>query len=176
VSDSQSLVLLDKDRLLPPLPPASDKDYIPKPPTAKAFDDCCNEFWWVSTYVAKGLWRQEILFAKHFMDHHVRVQLMKMVEWYIGMRTQFSRSPGKYGKYVQQYLEPEEWYLLCATYSDAGTESTWEALFSACALFRFMARQVADHFGFPYRQADDERVSAHLEHVRRLPREAEEIY
>src|SRR5512136_1675716 len=69
VADSQSIVLLDKDGCIPPLPPANEGDYLPKPPTAKAFADCCNEFWWVSAYVAKGLWRNEILYAKYFLDH-----------------------------------------------------------------------------------------------------------
>lgn len=176
VADSQSIVLLDKDGLIPLLPPASERDYLPKPPTAKAFADCCNEFWWVSTYVAKGLWREEILFAKHFLDHHVRDQLMKMVYWYIGLRTQFSRNPGTYGKYVRQYLDPEQWESLQKTYSDAGYENTWEALFITCALFRQIALQVANHFGFEYRHDEDEQVSAHLEHVRCLPRYAKEIY
>jgi len=176
VADSQSIVLLDKDGCIPLLPPGNDSDYLPKPPTDKAFEDCCNEFWWVSVYVAKGLWRQEIPYAKYMLDHYVRDQLMKMIDWYIGLITQFSRNPGKYGKYVQQYLDPEQWELLQKTYSDAGYENTWEALFSTCTLFRHLALQVADHFGFEYQHKDDERVSAHLEHVRTLPRDAKEIY
>ncbi|ANY65554.1 hypothetical protein BBD42_03065 [Paenibacillus sp. BIHB 4019] len=28
----------------------TDRQYWTKPPTAKEFDDCCNEFWMVSTY------------------------------------------------------------------------------------------------------------------------------
>jgi len=56
--DSLSVLLLDKDGvIIEPFPAPSDIDYLPKPPTPKAFADCCNEFWWVSTYVAKGLWR-----------------------------------------------------------------------------------------------------------------------
>ncbi|MCX5973532.1 MAG: aminoglycoside 6-adenylyltransferase, partial [Coprothermobacterota bacterium] len=35
--------------------PASEGSYFPQPPTAKAFADYCNEFWWVCPYVAKGL-------------------------------------------------------------------------------------------------------------------------
>ena len=99
-----------------------------------------------------------------------------MIDWCLGLRTQFSKNPGKYGKYVQQYLDPEQWHLLLKTYSDAGYESTWEALFSTCTLFRQLALQVAGHFGYDYRQEEDERVSAHLQHVRSLPQDAKEIY
>ena len=176
ITDSQSILLLDKDGIIPPLPPASDRDCLPRPPTAKAFADCCNEFWWVSPYVAKGLWREEITYAKHMLDHFVRDQLDKMLGWYVGVETGFVRSTGKYGKYLERYLAPEPWDLLLKTYADASYEHTWEALLAACDLFRLTALRVAEHFGFEYPHGDDQRVSAHLRHVRLLPKDAQEIY
>jgi aminoglycoside 6-adenylyltransferase len=174
--DSLSLVLLDKDGLFEPLPPASDRDYLPSPPTAKAFADCCNEFWWVSAYVAKGLWREEILYAKHMLNRFVRPQLMMVLTWYAGMETDFSQSPGKYGKYLEQILAPDLWQRLLRTYADADYDRTWDALFTMVDLFREVALQVAEQFGFDYAHGDDERMTAHLHHVRKLPRGAEEMY
>jgi aminoglycoside 6-adenylyltransferase len=168
-SDSLSIVLLDKDGLIPDLPPSSERDYLPQPPSAKAFADCCNEFWWVSAYVAKGLWRLEIPYAKYYLDHYVRDQLSRMVDWTIGIRTQFTRNPGKYGKYIQRYLEPAEWELLLKTYSDADYDRTWESLDAMCTLFRSLALEVAGHFGFEYPHQDDERVSAYLEQIKNMP-------
>ena len=174
--DSLSLLLLDKDGMIGPFAPANESDYLPEPPTAKAYSDCCNEFWWVCPYVAKGLWRNEILYAKHMLDEVVREQLMKMLAWHIGVQTHFSQNPGKLGKYFQHYLEPELWDLLQATYADATYDHTWEALFAMCNLFRKAALPVAEHFGFEYPRGDDQRVSAHLEHVRFLPKSAKEMY
>ena len=174
--ESQSVLLLDKDGLVQPFAPASDSDFYPKPPDAKAFADCCNEFWWVCPYAAKGLWRGEILYAKHFQDHFVRDQLRKMLNWYVGIKTQFSASPGKFGKYLDRYLEPELWQMLLDTYSDADYENTWQALLATCELFRRLALHVAVHFGFDYPHGDDQRVSAHLRHVQHLPPDAREIY
>ena len=57
--DSLSRLLLDKDGRFEPFAPPSDRDYLPQPPTAKAFADCCNEFWWVCPYVAKGCGAQK---------------------------------------------------------------------------------------------------------------------
>ena len=48
--DGQNIVLLDKDGILPPLRPPAEASYLPHPPTAKAYADCCNEFWWVCPY------------------------------------------------------------------------------------------------------------------------------
>jgi aminoglycoside 6-adenylyltransferase len=174
--DSQTIVLLDKDGILPPFPPPSDSDYLPKPPTARQFDDCCNEFWWVSAYVAKGLWRRELTYAKGTCEEYVRPQLMKMLTWYVGVRMDFSASPGKMGKYLKRYLEPERWTLLEKTYADADYERSWDALFAMCDLFRAAAHQVAARFGYEYPRGDDERVSAHLRHVRNLPGDAKAMY
>ena len=174
--DSLSLVLLDKDGNLPPLAVPSDRDYFPRPPTAKAYADCCNEFWWVCTSVAKGLWRGEITYAKAMLDRPVREQLMKMLAWHLGVKTGFSCNPGQHGKHFEQCLHPELWALLLRTYADAGADNTWEALFTMCDLFRRTALEVAERFGFEYPRGDDEKVSAHLKHVRALPKNATAMY
>jgi aminoglycoside 6-adenylyltransferase len=174
--ESLSLLLLDKDGIFEPFPPPSESDYLPTPPTAHAFSDCCNEFWWVCTYVAKGLWREEIVYAKDMLDRVVREQLIRMLTWHVGVKTGFLGNPGSYGKHLKRYLEPELWTLLEKTYSDAGYESTWDALDATCGLFRLVANRVAEHFGFDYPRGDDERVTAHLHRMRSLPKDAQELY
>jgi aminoglycoside 6-adenylyltransferase len=174
--DSLSILLLDKDDLIEPFAPPTDRDYLPQPPTAKLYADCCNEFWWVSTYVVKGLWRAEITYAKAMMDEVVRTQLMKMLVWHIGLKTDFSVSPGKSGKYFQKFLEPELWDQLLQTYANASDDHTWDALLTMCGLFRQVALPIAAHYGFAYPHADDRRVYAHLGHVRTLPKNAETMY
>jgi aminoglycoside 6-adenylyltransferase len=174
--ESLSVLLLDKDQLFEALPPPSEHDHLPQPPTANAFADCCNEFWWVAPYVAKGLWRDEIVYAKYLLDHTLREQLMKMLTWQVGIATQFTAGPGKFGRHLQRYLAPERWARLVRTYSDAGSEQTWEALHTMCALFRTVALEVAEHFRFEYPEREDELVRAHLKHVQALPRDATDIY
>jgi aminoglycoside 6-adenylyltransferase len=154
----------------------SDSDHLPRPPTAQAFADCCNEFWWVCPGVAKGLWRAELPYAKHIFDRFVRDQLMNMLAWYVGTKTQFSRGPGKFGKYLRQSIEPDLWELFEKTYADASYDASWDALFAMCDLFRITATRVAGRCGLEYPYADDQRVSAHLQHVRSLPRDAQELY
>ena len=51
MEDSLSLVLMDKDRRFA-LPPPSLRSYVTQPLSAKQFADCCNEFWWLTPYVA----------------------------------------------------------------------------------------------------------------------------
>ncbi len=176
ITDSLTIVLLDKDHLLPPLPSPSDRDYLPQKPTAKLFDDCCNEFWWVSPYVAKGLWRDELTYAKYMLDSAVREQLQKMLVWYFGIQTNFQKSPGKLGKYLKGSLNPETWRLLESTYADSQPEHIWESLFAMGDLFRQTGRCVGEHFGFTYPEQDDKNVTKYLQDIRNLPQNAETIY
>lgn len=174
-NDSLSLVLLDKDSRIPPLPQPSDRSYLPTRPSAKAFDDCCNEFWWLHPYAAKGLWRGELTYARVMLDNYMRGELMKMLNWYFGVRTKFEKSPGKFGKYLREGLESELWSLIEATYAGADLDATWEALFNMDVLFRLAAHSVAKEFGFTYPQGDDERVSAFIRVIRQLPPDAQTL-
>jgi len=172
--DSQSIVLLDKAHALGELPPTSDADYWAKKPTEKQFQDCCNEFWWMNSYVAKGLWRGELTYAKWMMEV-VQEQLMDMLTWYFGIKTGFKKAAGKQGKYIKEDVEPETWAALEKTYSDSNFENNWESLFTAGNLFRRLASGVAGHFEFQYPQKDDENVSAFLRRIKNLPKDAKEI-
>jgi aminoglycoside 6-adenylyltransferase len=176
ITDSLTVVLLDKDGRFPVVPPPSRRDYWTKPPTAKQFADCCNEFWWCAPYVAKGLWRGQVTYARGILEHYVREQLMKMLAWYAGAQTGFTANPGYFGKFLQGCLEPVLWDELMRTYAGPSEADSWEALSVMCALFRRVALVVAGHCGGEYPQQDDLRVSAHLRHVQQLPKDSTEIY
>lgn len=175
IEDSLTVVLLDKEGMLNDVPPSSDRDYLPKKPTDKQFQDCCNEFWWVSVYVAKGIWRNELTLVKHMQEVYVREQLMKMLVWYFGVKTDFKESPGKFGKYLKKRVEPEIWDEIEKTYSDADFEKIWDSLFTMGGLFQWLAIVVASEFGFQYQQQDDDNVSDFIHRIKNLPANAKEI-
>jgi len=173
--DSLTVVLLDKDNILKSIPPSSEKDYIPDIPSNKAFQDCCNEFWWVSPYAAKGLWRGELIHAQ-FLLGEIREQLLKMMQWRFVIETDSRMSPGKRGKNFGKVFAPEIMFQIGQTYAGADLDGVWEALLNTTALFRWTAQYVATRLGFDYPQSDDERVSQYLLHIKELPRDAKEIY
>ncbi|PKO12962.1 MAG: aminoglycoside adenylyltransferase [Chloroflexi bacterium HGW-Chloroflexi-10] len=176
LEDSLTLVLMDKDGCLPQLPPASEDSYLPKPPTAKQFADCCNEFWWLTPYVAKALWRGEIPHAKHLLDCYMRGQMLKMLTWYFGIRTGFTTAPGKQGKNIKNFIEPRLWLDYMQTYPDAQTQHIWDALLCMGKLFHELGQDVTQHFGYPYPLQEDKNVSSFIRHIRTLPSDAKKIY
>ncbi|GAA0431933.1 MAG: aminoglycoside 6-adenylyltransferase [Bacillota bacterium] len=172
--DSLTKIVLDKDNRISELPFPTDQDYWVKPPTAAFFADCCNEFWWVTTYVAKGLWRCEMLYA---MDHMnlVRSMLRKMLEWHVGIETNFKISVGKNGKYLKRYLQEDTWYQLLQTYPEGNNDSCWRALFVMCELFEKTSQLVANVYDFTYPRQEAQQVLEFLQHVKKLPNDATEI-
>ncbi|MED2971902.1 aminoglycoside 6-adenylyltransferase [Fictibacillus sp. B-59209] len=176
VHDSLSKVVLDKDGIFPDLPESSNRDYITNRPSEKDFSDCCNEFWWVSTYIAKGLWRRELPYAKAMFDGPVRDMLVLMLKWHIGMRHDFSVDSGKHGKYFMFLLKPEQYDQFVKTYTDGEYENMWEALFEMGSLFRKAAFELADCLGFSYPYEEDQKVTAHLKYIRHLPADTNRMY
>ncbi len=81
-------------------------------------------------------------------NHYVRDMLNQMVEWHIGIHHDFSVSAGKMGKYFKTYLSGELYEQYANTYCNSNYESVWEAVFTACDLFRKLALEVAKHFEY----------------------------
>ena len=79
LDDSLTLVLLDKDEAIRQLPPPADTTHLTKKPTQKEFDEITNEFWWCSTNVAKGIWRDELSYAKWMYEVIVRDCMIKLL-------------------------------------------------------------------------------------------------
>ena len=147
-------ILMDKDGSLGLTAP-SDRAYWIQRPSSAFFDDCCNEFWFASTYVSKGLCRRELLYASHHMETIIRVQLLTMLSWSIGVYKGFGFSVGKHFKYIDKHLSVGQWNLLMKTYHMDSIEHCWQALFAAHELFRDTARYVADRFNYPYPNYDE---------------------
>ncbi|MFC7370321.1 aminoglycoside 6-adenylyltransferase [Fictibacillus iocasae] len=174
-SDSLTIPFVDKDGILTDIPVANDSDYHVNRPSEERYHCYCNEFWWVSQNVAKGLWRDELPYAKGMFERYVRTQLDEMVSWYIGMHHDFAVSTGKLGKYFKKFLSEEHWSLYEKTYADASLKDSWNALFASIELFRPLAQDVASHLQFTYCTEADDRMTRYLKAVRNLPREADQF-
>lgn len=154
-SDGLVKVLLDKDRLVKNEATATDRGYWLKKPTAREFDDCCNEFWMVSTYVVKGLARQEILFAIDHLNEIARPNLLRMMAWHIGSVHGYTFSVGKNYKFIDRYLPREDWETLLSTYNGTGYPEMWRSLFTCYELFRKYSKAVAESLGITYPDYDE---------------------
>jgi aminoglycoside 6-adenylyltransferase len=153
-SDGLVEVLLDKDGSIRHEVTASDRQYWIRKPTAREFDDCCNEFWFVSTYAVKGLARGEILFAVDHLHGIARPNLLRMMAWHIGSERGYTFSLGKNYKFIDRYLPDEDWDKLLSTYRGDGYPQMWQSLFACYELFRKYSAAVAERLGYQYPDYD----------------------
>ena len=169
--DSLTILLLDKDNLFEKFSPPSDMDYLIKRPGEKEFTDCCNEFWWVSTYVAKSLWRKEITYAKEMLEIPVRTMFMKIIEWYVGIKTDFTVSFGKGGRNLKNYSASVLYKKILSTYPDSNIDDIWNSLFIMTEIFSDLANQIAKTMNFKYNIEEEQNVSVHLKRIQAMAKE-----
>jgi aminoglycoside 6-adenylyltransferase len=169
-------ILLDKDQLTAGIRPPTFAAYIPTPPIERVYQTRVQEFFHEATYVAKHLWRDDLLPAKFNLDHMMKHDcLRQMLEWRIEIDHDWSVKPGAYGKGLKRWLPPDLWTELEGTYVGAGLEENWEALSRTIDLFRKVAVEVADHLGYAYPHDLDRRVVTYLNRVKLLDRQAQAL-
>ena len=160
--DSLTLPLLDKDGILPQIPPPSDRDYWVNRPTEAQFQGNCNEFWWCLNNVAKGVNRDELPYVMEMFNVYVRQALMRALDWSVGAQTGFSVSTGKSGKFLKRYLSAERYEALKKTYPDGDYARIWEAVFASCSLFSEISREIAAVLGYRYLAGEEEGTLRYL--------------
>lgn len=175
-SDKLCKILLDKSDILPQIPEATDKDYWIKRPNKEEYVATCNEFWWCSNNIAKGLWREEIPYVQDMTNFIVRKQLEKMLSWKVGIITEFSVSVGKSAKYMYKWLDKSDWESYLATYLSSNIEEIWENVMRMCDLFENTAIFVGKELGYEYNSLEGRKAKEFLKHVRQLSKDASEIY
>jgi len=84
--------------------------------------------------------------------------------------------PNPYGRRLKKWLRPDLWVELESTYTGAGLEANWEAMFRTIALFRQVAIEVGDRLGYSYPHDLDRRTVAYLQKVKNLDRGAESFF
>jgi aminoglycoside 6-adenylyltransferase len=161
-------VLLDKSGRTPDWPAATYRAHIPTKPTEAEYRALVEEFWWDTTYVAKALWRGEVVFAKFVLDYDAKlVALRRFLEWRIQLDRDWSWRPGAYGRGLERHLPADLAAELARTYVGTDVEDNWNALFRTTALFRRVATEVGEALGYAYPLEVDEAVTAQLDAVRR---------
>ncbi|HVN56021.1 MAG TPA: aminoglycoside 6-adenylyltransferase [Anaerolineaceae bacterium] len=168
------IVLLDKDRLTRGMAAPSHRAYIPMPPTESEYLEGIEIFFHEATYLAKYLWRDDLLPARHHLDISLKEDhLLPMMEWLVEIEQGWPVKTGHWGRGLKKWLRRELWAELEGTYAGAGLEENWAAMFRTIDLFQKVAQEVGQALGFEYPLALHERAVRYLCRVRDLDRNAQ---
>jgi aminoglycoside 6-adenylyltransferase len=168
--DAGYRVLLDKDGLCAALRPPTFRAYIPTPPTPEAYQTLVNDFLTDAPYVAKCLWRDELLPARWCLDFDMKYNyLFPLLEWRVEIDHSWSVPVGLNGKGLKKRLPPATWAALEQTYAGARLEENWAALDRTLALFRQVASEVGEKLGYAYPEQLHRGVCEYVDRIRQMP-------
>ena len=162
--DKLCKVLLDKESILPKIEAATDCQYWVKKPLKEQYRAVCNDFWWCTNNIAKGLCRKEFPYVQD-MTSYVRKQLITMLDWKVGILTDWSVSTGKSSKYLYKWISEKEWDMFLSTYFDCNADCAWKSVFDMCTLFESEAKFVGKKLGWEYNEKEGKAARDFLEYM-----------
>ena len=145
-------VLVDKEGLTRDLKKPSYQASIIKKPTESQFQALLKDFWWDTTYVSKSLKREDLFYAKYMSEQIRENYLTSLIEFYIASQHDWNVTTNKHGRLFKQYLSPEMWTKIEATFSGSDIQENWKALFIMMDLVNEMGIFIAEKLNISYPQ------------------------
>ena len=168
-SEAGFTVLKDEKGLFEAYLP-NPKRYWTAPPSEEEFTASCNEFWWVSAYVVKGIYRKQVIYATDHLYGICQQELLKVLAWQIAS-DKGKIDIGKNYKYLFQYLPTEKEKKFSALLDFSSLDKITQSLLATMQLFHQEAQRLAHKMGFDY---DREVAEKMIEYAKeRLPKHLE---
>ena len=147
-SEAGFTVLEDEKGLFEPYSPSPQRFWT-SPASAIDFEKTCNEFWWVSAYVVKGICRKQVIYATDHLYGICQQELLKVLAWQVAS-DRGTVDVGKNYKYLFNYLPAEKEKEFSALLDFSSVEKLTQSLFATIQLFHQEAQFLAHNMGFDY--------------------------
>ena len=165
-SEAGFTVLKDEKGLFEAYLP-NPKRYWTAPPSEEEFTASCNEFWWVSAYVVKGIYRKQVIYATDHLYGICQQELLKVLAWQVAS-DKGTVDIGKNYKYLFQYLPTEKEKEFSNLLDFSSIEKITQSLFDTIELFHQEAQSLANKMGFDYDKEVAEKMIEYAEERRCL--------
>ena len=147
-SEAGFTVLEDPEHLFEPYSPNIERYWI-SPASEIDFEKVCNEFWWVSAYVVKGICRNQVIYATDHLYGICQQELLKLLAWQV-VADKGTVDVGKNYKYLFNYLPAEKEKEFSSLLDFASLDKIIQSLFATMELFHQEAQSLAKKMGFDY--------------------------
>ena len=127
----------------------SPERYWTSPASQTNFEKACNEFWWVSAYVVKGICRNQLIYATDHLYGICQQELLKVLAWQVAS-DKGTVDVGKNYKYLFNYLPIEKEKEFSNLFDFSSVEKLTQSLFATMQLFNREAQILAQKMGFAY--------------------------
>ena len=160
-SEAGLTVLEDPEHLFEPYSQNLER-YWTSPASEKDFEKVCNEFWWVSAYVVKGICRNQVIYATDHLYGICQQELLKVLAWQVAS-DKGTVDVGKNYKYLFNYLPAEKEKEFSSLLDFSSKEKTTQSLFATMQLFHREAQRLAQKLGFDYDKEVAEKMIEYAE-------------
>ena len=160
-SEAGFTVLEDPKGLFEPYLPSPQRFWT-SPASAIEFDKACNEFWWVSAYVVKGICRKQVIYATDHLYGICQQELLKILAWQIASDNG-TVDVGKNYKYLFNYLPAEKEKQFSNLLDFSSVDKITQSLYATMELFHQEAQILAQKMGFDYDKEVAEKMIKYAE-------------
>ena len=160
-SEAGFTVLEDEKGLFESYSPSPKRFWIHSA-TETDFKNSCNEFWWVSAYVVKGICRKQLIYAIDHLYGICQQELLKVLAWQVASE-KGAVDIGKNYKYLFNYLPAEKEKDFSNLLDFSSKEKITQSLFATMELFHQEAQALAQKLGFDYDKEVAEKMIQYAE-------------
>ena len=160
-SEAGFTVLEDPEHLFEPYSQNLER-YWTSPATETNFVKSCNEFWWVSAYVVKGICRKQVIYATDHLYGICQQEFLKILAWQVASN-RGKVDIGKNYKYLFNYLPAEKKKEFSNLLDFSSIEKITQSLYATMKLFHREAQSLAQKMGFNYDREVAEKMIEYAE-------------
>ncbi|VTY13745.1 aminoglycoside 6-adenylyltransferase [uncultured Streptococcus sp.] len=155
-SEAGFTVLEDPEHLFEPYSQNLER-YWTNPASQTDFKKVCNEFWWVSAYVVKGICRKQVIYATDHLYGICQQELLKILAWLVAS-DRGKVDIGKNYKYLFNYLPAEKEKEFTALLDFFDQKSLTKSLLATMNFFHKEAQVFSLKNGFHYDKVTAEKM------------------
>ena len=160
-NEADFTVLEDPKGLFESYSPRLERFWI-HPASEMDFEKTCNEFWWVSAYVVKGICRKQVIYATDHLYGICQQELLKVLAWQVAS-DRGKVDIGKNYKYLFNYLPAEMEKNFSNLLDFSSLDKIIQSLSATMQLFHQEAQSLAQKMDFKYEKEVAEKMMRYAE-------------
>ena len=160
-SEAGFTVLEDPEHLFEPYSQNLER-YWTSPASAIDFEKACNEFWWVSAYVVKGICRKQVIYATDHLYGICQQEFLKILAWQVAS-DRGKVDIGKNYKYLFNYLPAEQKKEFSDLLDFSSIDKITQSLLATMELFHQEDQSLAKKMGYDYDKEVAEKMIQYAE-------------
>jgi aminoglycoside 6-adenylyltransferase len=155
-------LIVDKEGFADRLPRLPAETQTVTAPSQAEFDQLVHNFLYKVVWAAKKLRRGELWTAQSCLDSHMNWRLLRMIAWHAQATQGLHLDTWHNGRFLEQWADPRALEGLREAFAYYDEADVKRALRAMLTLFRWLAQETGERWGYAYPNEADARVTEWL--------------